>query len=513
MSWQASAFCFLAYHFYTGIIVMNSGINTNYHKPVLKTGDLMPALNYRLPVFITLISLLFSACQSASIKQEKAGKDQLDSSQAFPSTYKVIPAPPVLIRNTTLLTGSGEQINDTSILLLDGRIKAIGRNVDIPADAEVIDGEGKWVSPGLIDVHSHLGVYPAPEHEANQDGNEITGPNTAQVWAEHSVYTQDPQFTLALAGGITTLQILPGSANLFGGRGVTLKNIPARTVQAMKFPDAPYSLKMACGENPKRIYGERNQPPASRMANVAAYRTAWIAAADYNQKMDKYHEEVASGEKPEQPLRDLQLETLGEVLRGNILVHNHCYRAEEMAVMLDIAKEFGYKVTAFHHAIEAYKIPDLLAANNVCVAMWPEWWGFKHEAFDMVEENIVMVDAAGACAIIHTDDAITIQHLNQEAAKAMAAGNKAGYDINRARAMQWITLNPARALGIDTQTGSLEVGKMADLVVWDGDPFSVFSKAEKVFIDGALMYDRNNENRQPVSDFDLGILDPQGERL
>ena len=212
-------------------------------------------------------------------------------------------------------------------------------------------------------------------------------------------------------------------------------------------------------------------------------------------------------------MRNLQMETLGEVLRGNILVHNHCYRAEEMAVMLDIAAEFGYKVTAFHHAIEAYKIADLLAKNNVCAAMWPEWWGFKHEAYDMVEENIVMVDQAGACAIIHTDDAITIQHLNQEAAKAMAAGNKANYDISRADAVQWITLNPAKALGIADQTGSLEIGKMADVVIWDGDPFSVFTKAEKVFIDGALMFDRLNSDFQPVLDFDLGVLDPEGERL
>ena len=145
--------------------------------------------------------------------------------------------------------------------------------------------------------------------------------------------------------------------------------------------------------------------------------------------------------------------------------------------------------------------------------MWPEWWGFKHEAFDMVEENVAMVDHAGACAIVHTDSAITIQHLNQEAAKVMAAGRKAGYQIDRGRAIQWITLNAAKSLGIDKQTGSLEIGKMADVVLWDGDPFSVFTRAEKVFIDGALMYDRLDSERQPVTDFDLGILEPSGERL
>ena len=249
------------------------------------------------------------------------------------------------------------------------------------------------------------------------------------------------------------------------------------------------------------------------MANVAGYRSAWIAAAEYNRKWDKYHKQVENGEEAEAPGRDLQMETLGEVLRGNILVHNHCYRAEEMAVMLDIAREFNYQVTAFHHAIEAYKIADMLAKNKVCAAMWPEWWGFKHEAFDMVEENVAMVDHAGACAIVHTDSAITIQHLNQEAAKVMAAGRKAGYQIDRGRAIQWITLNAAKSLGIDKQTGSLEIGKMADVVLWDGDPFSVFTRAEKVFIDGALMYDRLDSARQPVTDFDLGILEPSGERL
>ncbi len=459
-----------------------------------------------------VLLVLAQGCQTATVK--KSGKAEPVSKEvAFAGTYKAILSAPVLIRNATILTGTGEQLSNASVLLQDGRISAIGEVRNAPADAVLLDARGKWLTPGLIDVHSHLGVYPSPEHEANQDGNEVTSPNTAEVWAEHSVYTQDPQFTLALAGGITSLQILPGSANLFGGRGVTLKNIPARSVQAMKFPNAPHSLKMACGENPKRVYGQNKQAPASRMANVAGYRSAWIAATDYNRKWDKYYASVKNKEEADPPTRDLQLETLGEVLRGNILVHNHCYRAEEMAVMLDIAKEFGYRITAFHHAIEAYKIPDLLAKNGVCAAMWPEWWGFKHEAFDMVEENAAMVDHGGACAIVHTDSAITIQHLNQEAAKVMASGNKAGYKVSRASAIKWITLNAAKALGIDKQTGSLEIGKMADIVLWDGDPFSVFSKAEKVYIDGALMYDRNDRSMQPVSDFDLGILDPAGERL
>ena len=467
---------------------------------------------FGIPGFcVVLLALtLNNACTEKTVKPDVITEQQ----DPFPSTYALAATNPVLLNNATILTGTGRQLDNTSILLIDGKIGALGGEIDVPGGAVVIDASGKWITPGLIDVHSHLGVYPAPSHEANLDGNEITNPNTAQVYAEHSVWTQDPQFTLALAGGVTTLQILPGSANLFGGRGVTLKNIPARTVQAMKFPGAPYSLKMACGENPKRVYGrELKQAPASRMANVAGYRTAWIEAADYINKQEAYAGKQAEGEETEPPQRDLQLETLAEVLRGNILVHNHCYRGEEMAVMIDIAKEFNYKVTAFHHAVEAYKVADILAEHDICAAMWPEWWGFKHEAYDMVEGNVAMVDAAGACAIVHSDSAITVQHLNQEAAKAMAAGIDAGYHITRAHAISWITSNPARALGINALTGSLEVGKMADLVLWDGDPFSVYSKTEKVFINGVLIYDRLDEARQPVTDFDLGIIDPMDERL
>ncbi|MEO1575867.1 MAG: amidohydrolase family protein, partial [Pseudomonadota bacterium] len=207
---------------------------------------------------------------------------------------------------------------------------------------------------------------------------------------------------------------------------------------------------------------------------------------------------------PGAPDRDLKLETLAGVLRGDILVHIHCYRADEMAIMLDVAREFDYKVTAFHHAVESYKIADVLADAGACSAMWADWWGFKMEAFDTIRENIPFVDAAGACAIVHSDSSVGIQRLNQEAAKAMAAGNRLGMNITAEHAITWITRNAAQALGIDEVTGTLESGKAADVVLWDRDPFSVYALAQQVFIDGALVYDRNDESRQPVSDFELG---------
>lgn len=430
--------------------------------------------------------------------------DASSARDAFASTYKPLPSKTTLISNATILTGTGEKLDKASLLIKDGKIAALGKRVGATRATVKIDAEGKWVTPGLIDVHSHQGVYPAPGIAAHEDGNEMTDPNTAQVWAEHSVWPQDPGFITALAGGVTTLQILPGSGNLFGGRSVTLKNVPARTVQAMKFPGAPYGLKMACGENPKMVYGTEGKAPMTRMGNVAGYRAAWIAAADYMKKMEKHGDDDDNGE--DAPTRDLQLETLAGVLKGEILVHNHCYRADEMATMIDIAKEFGYKITAFHHAVEAYKVADLLAENGICAAMWADWWGFKIEAFDGIRENIPFVDKAGACAIVHSDSDFGVQRLNQEAAKAMAAAQRAGIDVTPEQAMRWLTLNPAKALGVDDQTGSLEKDKMADIVIWDGDPFSVYSKAEKVFVDGALVYDRDDPALQPKTDFSVGIL-------
>jgi imidazolonepropionase-like amidohydrolase len=436
---------------------------------------------------------------SAGSKAPAPGMNQGYSHDPFPSTYRAYPGRPTLITNVTVLDGEGGRIDGGQVLFRDGKIVAVGQSID-PAGADVIDGHGKWVTPGIIDIHSHLGDYPSPGVDAHSDGNEATAPITAEVWAEHSVWPQDPGFSRALAnGGVTTLQILPGSANLMGGRSVTLKNVYARTMQGMKFPGAPYGLKMACGENPKRVYGSKGRSPSTRMGNVAVNRATWAKAADYRRKWDKYEKDGGDA-----PTRDIQLDTLRGVLSGEILVHNHCYRADEMAIVMDMAKEFGYQVSTFHHAVESYKIADLLKANGVCSAVWADWYGFKMESYDAVEENLAILDKEGACAMIHSDDANGIQRLNQEVAKAMAAGRRAGMTITPEHAWTWLSLNPAKAMGIADQTGSLKPGKMADVVLWNGDPFSVYTRPERVWIDGALMYDMNNPKMRPVSDFELG---------
>ncbi len=440
------------------------------------------------------------------------GLDPFANLDPFPSTYRPAPSATTAIVNADILTADGPEIPSGALVMSGGRIVAVGADVVPPPDAVVIDAHGRTVTPGIIDPHSHLGVYATPAVAAMSDGNEATDPDTAEVWAEHSVWPQDPGFARALAGGVTTLEILPGSANLFGGRSVVLRNVAATTVQAMKFPGAPYDLKMACGENPKRVYGGKDRFPSTRMGNVAGYRAAWIKARDYLRKWDDYHAKVAKGEKADPPDRDLQLDTLAGVLRGEIRIQNHCYRADEMAQMIDISHEFGFHIAAFHHASESYKIADLLRREGICSVTWAEWWGFKMEAFDGIEENAAMLQRAGACVTLSSDNANLIQHLNVEAALAMAAGNRAGLAITRPEAIGWITLAPARALGIDSKTGSLLPGKMADVVIWSGDPFSVYSVADQVFIDGALAWDAHDAAHQPKSDFLVGQPALAGDR-
>ncbi|HET7791273.1 MAG TPA: amidohydrolase family protein [Gemmatimonadales bacterium] len=436
----------------------------------------------------------------AASAPKSAGAESLSVDRPqYPSTYRRHSNPPVVIKNATIMTAAGQEIANGSILFKDGRIVAVGASVTAPADAIVVDGTGKFVTPGIIDVHSHLGVYAAPATDAESDGNEATRPVTAEVWAEHSFWPQDPQIPLAIAGGVTTIEALPGSANLIGGRSAILKLIPARTVQEMKFPGARYGMKMACGENPKRVYGQRGGP-STRMGNMAGYRGAYIAAEEYRRRWDKW----LQNRQGDPPARDLRNESLAEVLRGNIYVQNHCYRADEMAQMLDLGREFGFKIRAFHHAVEAYKIADLLAQAGTAAAVWADWWGFKEEAMDGIEENAALLQQAGATVEMHSDSPSGIQRLNQEAAKAMYAGIRAGIPITRNQALRWITANPAWTLGLDSVIGTLEPGKMADVVLWSGDPFSVYSKAVQVYNDGWLVYDRNDPAHQPRTDFELG---------
>ena len=417
----------------------------------------------------------------------------------------------VVLTDVVVLPVSAPRIERGYVAFEDGSITAVGEG-DAPTieGATVLSLPGHVVTPGLIDTHSHLGVYPSPRAHAHEDGNEMVAPTTPGVWAEHSLWPQDPGFERAIAGGITALQVLPGSANLVGGRGVVIQVVPTRGSRAMRFPGAPETVKMACGENPKRVYGQKGGP-ATRMGNLHGQRQLFLDAEAYRADWEAYGAELSAwesakpkkrGKRPEPPKRDLDLDTLVGVLDGRILPQIHCYRADDMLSMLQVAEETGWQVRSFHHATEAYKIRDVLAEKQVGASVWTDWWGFKMESFDAIPQNAALVAEAGGRPILHSDDAKGIQRLNQEVARAWHAGLQVGIELDEQEALRWITLNPAWALGIDDQVGTLEVGKRADVVVWDGEPFSVYTSADLVFVAGALRWDK--ERPEVWSDYEVG---------
>jgi imidazolonepropionase-like amidohydrolase len=389
------------------------------------------------------------------------------------------------------MTAAGPTLESADLLIVGSRIRAVGTDLEVPTDAAVIEASGRWLTPGLIDPHSHLGVYAVPGIPAHADGNEATHPLTPQVRAAESFWPQDPALERALAGGVTTIHVLPGSANLVGGEGQTFRLRPGLSARSMSFEGAPRTMKMACGENPKRVYGKRRKTaPSTRMGEVAQLRQALEDARKYQP------EETA-------PL-DYGKAALAGVVRGEVLIQNHCYRADEMLLRLDLFDGFGIRPRAFHHAIEAYKIRGALAGAGVGAVVWVDWWGRKAEMLDAVPANAALLAEAGVVVALHSDSPLDIQRLNQQAAKALAAGLRAGVEVDRDDAIRWITANAAWILGIEDRVGTLEEGRDADLVLWSGDPFSVYTRADLVFVEGRVAYDRANPPAQPLSDFELG---------
>jgi imidazolonepropionase-like amidohydrolase len=419
----------------------------------------------------------------------------------------------VALLGGTVFTAAGEIIDDGAVIFDRGRVQWVGTAEDAPVTDEMvrIDTTGRFITPGIIDTHSHLGVYAAPEYSAHSDGNEATAPITAQVEAVDSVWPQDPGFEAAMAGGVTTMMILPGSANLIGGQGFVMRNRSgALHAEELRFAEAPGMLKMACGENPKRVYGA-SQMPSTRMGEIAVVRQALLEARRALDGMRRYEEQLAtwcdaderSGEPPQRPEMSLQTQTLAGLMTGDILAQIHCYRADEMLAQIALADEFGYQIRSFHHAVEAYKIADELAAADISVSTWADWWGFKLEAYDAVMQNAALVHVAGGRAVIHSDSPIGIQRLNQEAAKAYYAGLQSGLELTEDDAIRWITDNAAWTLGVDHLTGRLEDGLMADVVVWSGHPLSIYAQPDLVYLDGVLQFDRAVE-QEPWSDFEAG---------
>jgi imidazolonepropionase-like amidohydrolase len=385
----------------------------------------------------------------------------------------------VVIKNATVMTVTHGNITNGSIYIKDGKIAAVGENVNAPAGAIVIDAGGKYLTPGIVDSHSHIAL--------DDDVNEATSPITPHMMMKDAFDYQDKAIYRALAGGVTTSLLLHGSANMIGGQAVVIKHKYGESRDAMLFPNAPGSIKFASGENPKRVYGSRDQMPSTRMGNFAVQREALVQAQDYMREWDHYNEKVKRGDKDvEPPKHDLKLEALADVLRGKLMVQIHCYRADEMLTEIAMAKEFGYKLRAFHHALEAYKIADQLAANNIGIATFSDWWGYKQEAWDAIPWNAVMAMRKGVRVAIKSDSGDYDRRLNQEAAKTMRYGG-----ATEEEALKMITLNAAWIVGVDDRVGSIDVGKDADLVIWDGYPLSSYGVPEKVLIDGDVYFDRS----------------------
>ena len=403
------------------------------------------------------------------------------SGESAPS-MKPEPAPApkdVVIKGGTLLTVTHGRIENGSIYLHNGKIVVIGKTINTPAGATVIDATGKWVMPGIIDAHSHIAL--------RDDVNEPTNPVTPHMMMKDAFDYEDRAIYRALAGGVTTSLLLHGSANMINSQAIVIKHKYGLGRDELLFPGAPQSIKFASGENPKRVYGSRNQLPATRMGNFEVMRQSFQEAREYMRSWDDYEAKVKKGDKDAAPpKKDLKLEALADVLRGKLLVQIHCYRADEMLTEMSIAKEFGYKIRAFHHSLEAYKVADKIAAEGIAVATWPDWWGFKYEAWDGIPWNAVISLHKGARVVIKSDSEDVTRRLNTEAGKIIHYGN-----VSEEDALKMITLNPAWVLGVDERVGSLDVGKDADITIWNNYPLGSNALVDKAIIDGEVFFDRS----------------------
>ena len=385
----------------------------------------------------------------------------------------------LVIKNATVMTVTHGNIKNGAIYIKDGKIAAVGEHVDAPAGVAVIDAGGKYLTPGIVDSHSHIAL--------DSDVNEATSPITPHMMMKDAFDYQDKAIYRALAGGVTTSLLLHGSANMIGGQAIVIKHKYGLGRDELLFPNAPPSIKVASGENPKRVYGSREQLPSTRMGNFEVQREALVQAQDYMREWDLYNEKVKRGDKDASaPKHDLKLEALADVLRGKLMVQIHVYRADEMLTEIAMAKEFGYKIRGFHHALEAYKVADQIAAADIGIATFADWWGYKQEAWDAIPWNAVIAMRRGVRVAIKSDSEDYTRRLNQEAAKAMRYGG-----ATEAEALKMITLNAAWIVGVDDRVGSIEVGKDADLVIWDGYPLSSYGVPNKVFIDGDVYFDRS----------------------
>jgi imidazolonepropionase-like amidohydrolase len=389
-----------------------------------------------------------------------------------------------LIRNATVLTVSHGTLQNTDILIRKGKISEIGRNLKAPENTRVIDATGKFVMPGIIDCHSHSMLDAI---------NELTYSVTSMARTRDVLDPGDISIYRELAGGVTTANLLHGSGNAIGGQNTVVKLKYGHGVEDFIFPGAPPGIKFALGENPKRSsfnpQGQARRYPATRMGVEEVIRDAFIRARDYKKTWEEYRAALARGDKNlVPPRRDLQLEPLVEVLEGKRLVHSHCYRADEILMLINLADEFGFKIRTFQHTLEGYKVAKEIAAHGAGASIFTDSWAYKIEAYDAIPYNAAIMMHAGVNVSINSDSDERARRLNIDAAKLIKYG-----DVSEEEALKTITMNPAWQLGIQDRVGSIDVGKDADIVIWNGHPFSTSSRVDTTFIDGEVFFDRQQD--------------------
>jgi imidazolonepropionase-like amidohydrolase len=386
----------------------------------------------------------------------------------------------VVIKGATVLTMAGSTIEDGTVVIENGKIAAVGKEVAAPAGAEVIEARGEYVLPGLVDPHSHLGVYSLPALESNADGNEMTGDIEAQVRSEDAINTDDPEIARAVSGGVTTVQILPGSGNNIGGWATIVNLNGGQTLDEIKFHDAPPSMKWAWGENPKREYGAKGQAPSTLMGEAAVVRQKLLDAQNYVAKWKAWED---GGKKGAPPERNLQLEALAQVLAGKVRLNIHSYQVNHFDALFRIADEFHFQIAALHHALDAYMIAPEIARRHIGVVTFADAWGFKVEGWDAIPQNAYLLWKQGVLVSLHTDNPVIEERNYIEQAAIINH-----YGMPDEAALETVTINPAKILAIDSRVGSIEAGKDANLAVWTGHPLELTSKVDRVFIDGKLVY-------------------------
>jgi imidazolonepropionase-like amidohydrolase len=382
------------------------------------------------------------------------------------------------LKGGTILTITNGTIENGTVLIQNGTIRAVGKNVSIPKGVEVVDVTGKYVMPGLIDSHTHIGL-------SMGDVNEATDPVTPEVWMKDIIVPDHPTIMTTLAGGVTTVKTMHGSANVIGGVNVTIKLKYGATVDEMIVDDVRQQLKMALGENPKRFYGNKNRTPSTRMGTAHVARKSFIEAQEYKAKWDKYEKDKVEGKEDLTPPEiDLQMETLKMVLEKKLSIDCHIYRAEEIVWFIDFCKEFDIDLLQISHCVDGYKVADIMAEADVSFGGWTDWWGMKEEMYDGTPWSFKIMHDAGVNIVINSDSADEGRYLYLNAAKALKYNN-----LPDEVALKWITLNPAKSLEMDDRVGSIEVGKDGDIAVFDKYPLDSTTKVVLTIIEGKVYFD------------------------